>query len=247
LTKIRGLTFKPHGTTSAPSALSHGAPATPSVLSQPATAVPPVSGISAARSVLLPKAQVTPFTNSLDEVLILPDNGQCGQAIPALEILDNEKSITKHCKGHGLKPRAIAVVLAVFRSKKRSKEIYKGIWDGSKEFYVPYGTPASRLLNADAALEDDADVNKSKNRINALLFAIHFQTLCDSLEHDEKRKERMSSEWKSKETIIMQKIREDTPKTDHQIRNLLKRGRWYGQWIQRLGVGGILILGDTLA
>jgi hypothetical protein len=226
------LTFEPHG---ALSVLPRGGTATPSDL--------PRDNL-AARSDPRPKTAAKRFASSLDEILVLPlpDDFRCDQAI---QTLNNEKSIKEHCSRLGLKPRVTNVVLAVFNSKGLSKDIYEDLWDGSKKFYIPEGTLAARILDTDTSIKNEAYANYSRSRINALLFALHFETLCISLQQDEER-ERIFPR-KPIETIVMEKLVKDTRKEKSTIQDLLKRGRWYGRWILALGVGGILMLGESLA
>jgi hypothetical protein len=129
----------------------------------------------------------------------------------------------------------------VFRSLNRSKYIYADIWHGVRQFYGSNGTTATRLLNTQDSIEDEADVNSARYRINALLFAFHFRALCDGLE----REDMVSG--KSKETVILENMTKETKKSREQIHTLLKRGRWYAHWVDRLGVGAILLLGESLA
>jgi hypothetical protein len=190
---------------------------------------------------------VSQSTNSLEEVLNLPDSGQplLNQAVPTLDILKDEDSVVSYCRDDGLKSRAIAVVRAVFRSLSRSEDIYAGIWHGFRQFYAPNGTTATRLLNTQDLIVDEADVNSARYRINALLFGFHFRALCDRLERDGLNPK--TSKEKSKETMTVESLTKETNRSRDQIHNLLKRGRWYAQWIDRLGVGAILLLGESLA
>lgn len=181
--------------------------------------------------------------NSLEEVLNLPDSGQPlrNQAVPTLDILKDEDSVVSYCRDDGLKSRAIAVVRSVFRSLSRSEDIYAGIWHDARQFYAPDGTTATRLLNTQDLIVEEADVNSARYRINALLFGFHFRTLCDRLERDDLNPK------KSKEAITVESLTKETNRSHDQIHTLLKRGRWYAQWISRLGVGAILLLGESLA
>lgn len=188
-------------------------------------------------------APVSQSTNSLNEVLDLPDSGQplLNQAVPTLAILKDEDSVVSYGRDDGLKPRAIAVVRAVFRSLSHSEDIYAGIWQGFRQFYAPSGTTATRLLNTQDLIVDEANVNSARYRINALLFGFHFRALCDRIERDD------SNPKMSKETMVLESLIKETKRSREQIHTLLKRGRWYAQWIDRLGVGAILLLGESLA
>jgi hypothetical protein len=231
--KIRGLTFEPHGAATAQSVLPRSGTAAPTDSPRDSPVV---------RSVPPQEKAVKRVARSLDEVLDLPDDVHCDQLIPAL---NNKESVKQHCLSLGLKPRVTAVVVAVFNSKELSREIYKDLWNGPKKFYILNGTPAYRLLNAHSTIENQTYANNSRDRINALLFAIHFQTLCDSI-HQDGESER-TLQWQSKETVVMEKLINESQKTKSQIQNLLKRGRWYRQWIIEMGVGGILMLGASMA
>jgi hypothetical protein len=189
---------------------------------------------------------------SLEELLELPNDGQSSsdQSEPTLDILRNEKSIVKYCRDSGLKPTSISVVLAVFRSLGRSKESYANVWDGCKHFYKTNGTTASRLLDAHDVIVSEADVNGARYRINALLFAFNFRARCEELRLDDSDATRSKKTKETKETIetaILRKVMEESNKKSDQIYTSLKRGRFYAQWVNELGIGAILALGESLA
>lgn len=189
------------------------------------------------------RGPVKQSAKSLEELLELPDNGQPSseQVEPTLDILKNEKSITKYCRDSGLKQTAISVVLAVFRSLNRSQDTYANVWYGCNRFYKAKGTTASRLLDAQDTIVGEADVNGARYRINALLFAFDFRARCERLRFDD------SEETKNKETAVLRKVMEESKKTSDQIYTSLKRGRFYAQWVNELGIGAILALGESLA
>ena len=175
---------------------------------------------------------------SLDQLLELPDDGRSSleQVEPILDLFEDERSFTEYCGSEGLQPKAIAVAKAVFRSLDRPESIYADIWHGTSNFYGSKGTTARRLLETDNSIESEGDVNGARYRVNALLFAFHYRARCDEL-----------VATKQKETVVLQKIMEESGKTIHQIKNLLKRGRWYALWVNKLGLGAILMLGGSLA
>lgn len=186
---------------------------------------------------------------SLEELLKLPNDGQSSsdQPEPTLDILRNEKSIVKYCRDSGLKQTSISVVLAVFRSLGRSKESYANVWDGCKHFYKANGTTASRLLEAHDVIVGEADVNGARYRINALLFTFDFRARCEKLRFDDSDAIRSKKTKEKKETAVLREVMEESNKTSDQIYTSLKRGRFYAQWVNELGIGAILALGESLA
>lgn len=180
---------------------------------------------------------------SLEELLELPDLGQVSsrEAQPVLDTLEDEDSVDKFCRDSGLKKRATLVVKAVFRSLHRSEDVYADIWNGVKDFYNSEGTTASRLLDAQEAIAGEADANAARYRINALLFAFEWRARCEAVRFDE------SIPTKNKDTTVLKRVMAESKKTSEQIQTLLKRGRFYAEWVNELGVGAILALGESLA
>jgi hypothetical protein len=181
-------------------------------------------------------------TTSLEEVFRLPRDGQphLSKTIPILYKLKGKDSVVSHCHEDGLKSRAIAVVKTVLASLSRSEDIYEDLWHGSEKFYASNGTTASRLLSARDEIVVEADANGARYRINALLFALHFRVLCNRLEREDLNPNKT-------ETMVLDSLTEETESSRDQIHALLKRGRWYAQWIDRLGLGAIFLLGESFA
>lgn len=173
---------------------------------------------------------------------MLPSNGQphLNQTVPVLDTLKDESSVASYSRSHGLKQRAIAVARAVFDALSRPEDIYSDIWRGCGPFYASNGTTAARLLGAEDSIGEEADVNGARYRINALIFAFYFRALCDKFEREELNP-------KKTETIVVESLIKETGKSRDRIQTLLKRGRWYAQWIDRLGIGAIMLLGRSLA
>lgn len=176
--------------------------------------------------------------STLEQLLELPDEGRphSEQDERTLDVFQNDRTFAEHCSSCGLHPKATAVAKSVYRSLGHSKDIYADIWDNSPTFYCSNGTTASRLLETDSRIENEGDINGARYRVNALLFAFYYRARCEEL-----------TTTKHVETIVLQRIVDESGKNIHHIKNLLKRGRWYALWVNVLGVGAILILGASLA
>lgn len=176
--------------------------------------------------------------SSLEQLLALPDviRSSSEHIEPIINVFDNDRSFTEYCNAAGLQPRATAVAKAVHRSLDRPANIYANIWTTSSEIYGSSGTTASRLLEAETSIGNEGDVNGARYRVNAIMFAFHFRARCEN-----------SIATTTKEKLVLQKIVDESGKKIHQIKALLKRGRWYTLWVSKLGLGAILTLGETLA
>jgi hypothetical protein len=174
---------------------------------------------------------------SLPDLLQLPVNGQAspGEIEPVLATLRSEQEIVDHCSRKDMKPRAVAVAKAVFRSFAQPRDIYANIWRGS-DFYQTDGTTECRLLEAHASIVNEGHINGARYRINALIFACVYHTRVEELGPIAKR-----------ETIILGKLAKESGKPRSHITTALKRGRWYGAWVSKLGLGAILTLGESFA
>jgi hypothetical protein len=172
---------------------------------------------------------------SLPDLLKLPVNGQTppGEIEPVLAALRSEQEIVEHCKG--MKPRVVAVAKAVFRSFAQPKEIYANVWRGL-DFYQTEGTIERRLLEAHEFFVKEGLLNGARYRINALVFACVYHARVQELGPIAKR-----------ETIILENLAKESGKLRSQITTALKRGRWYGAWVSKLGLGAILTLGESFA
>jgi hypothetical protein len=174
---------------------------------------------------------------SLPDLLKLPINGQPspGEIEPVLAALRSEQEIVEHCSNKNMKPRAVAVAKAVFRSFAQPKEIYANVWRGS-DFYQTEGTTERRLLEAHEFIVNEGHINGARYRINALVFACVYHARVQELGPTAKR-----------ETIILEKLAKESGKPRSHITTALKRGRWYGAWVSKLGLGAILALGESFA
>jgi hypothetical protein len=175
---------------------------------------------------------------TLEQLLELPDDGQ-SSVNPIgriLDTLENEKEVEKLCEGERLQSKAVLVAKAVYRSLARSEDIYADIWNNSSNFYNDGETTACRLLKTDDIIANDRYTNAARYRVNALLFAMFFRTKCEELKSGARR-----------ETMVIQQMMNESGKTVDQIKTLLKRGRWYALWVSELGLGAILVLGESLA
>jgi len=179
--------------------------------------------------------------DTLEQLLKLPDNGQASvdqiRGVP--DTLENEKEVDKLCETERLRPKAVSVAKAVYRSLAHSVDIYADIWGNSPNFYNDAGTTACRLLKTDDSIANDRCINGARYRVNALLFAMFFRTKCEECE------ELLTGA--KRETTVIRQMMDESGKTSDQIKTLLKRGRWYALWVSELGLGAILVLGESLA
>lgn len=175
-------------------------------------------------------------TATLSDLLELPVHGRAtSQDVePVLFALQSEKDVKRHCDDEGVKARATAVAKIVFRSLARSEITYANVWQGL-DLCKNSGTTACRLLETESSIVDESHVNGARCRINALLFALHYRARCEGL-----------STRANRETAVLQEITRESGKTSDQIKALLKRGRWCIEWVNELGLGAILTLGDSL-
>lgn len=178
---------------------------------------------------------------SYEQLLGLPDNGQTSvdQMRRISDTLENEEELENLYKSERLKPKAASVARAVYRSLSRpeAEDIYADIWgSSSSDFYQDEETTTCRLLKTDDRIADNQYTNAARYRVNALIFAMFFHTKCEQLDTMAK-----------KETVVIKQMMAESGKTKDQIKTLLKRGRWYVLWVSELGLGAILVLGESFA
>lgn len=176
-------------------------------------------------------------TKSLPYLLnIVQSRNPSGFVEPILQTLQTEASATKHCTHIGMRPRATAVVKSVMRSLVRPTSIYESIWQGS-EFYATEGTTASRLLQAEGSIMNEGDINGARYRANAVILACHYYA----------RVQDLGATVSNRETKILQEMVKESGKSRSHINAVLRRGRWYAELVNELGLGAILTLGESIA
>lgn len=178
---------------------------------------------------------------TLEKLWLLPDSGEWSieDRPPTLDHLKDQEAIHNHCREEGLRNTAIQVVKATYDSLQRPEDRYNNIWQKSRQFYRTEGTVATRLLNTNDVVEDEEEINAARYRVNALLFAFEYRARCERLDTSELTTK--------KEAAVMKAVMSESGRTSEQIHTLLKRGRFYAQWIKILGPGAILTLGVSLA
>ena len=176
-------------------------------------------------------------TQSLSDLLnIVQGRNPSGSVEPILQTLQTETSAGKHCNQIGMRSKATAVVKSVVRSLGRPMSIYRSIWQGSG-FYETGGTATRRLLQAEGAIINEGDINGARYRVNAVILACHYHAKVQEL----------GTAISRRETKILQEMVKESGKKRSHIYAVLRRGKWYAELVNELGLGAILTLGESIA
>ena len=176
-------------------------------------------------------------TQSLSDLLKIVQGRNPSASIgPILQTLQTETSAAEHCNQIGMRSKAAAVVRSVVRSLARPTRIYRSIWQGS-EFYETEGTATSRLLQAEGAIADEGDINGARYRVNAVILACHYHA----------KVQQLGAATPHRETKILQEMMKESGKKRSHINAVLRRGKWYAELVNTLGLGAILTLGESIA
>jgi hypothetical protein len=157
------------------------------------------------------------------------------QLEPRPGALQSTKDVIEYCSNNKFSKNVKATGNAVIRSLRHPETSYQSIW-GNQDFYKDSGSMASRFLNAECAILDQKHVNGARYRINALLFALHYNAQLQELGANANR-----------QSLVMAGLMAESSKTKRQIEFLLKQGRWNALWVYKFGIGAILALGEFLA
>jgi hypothetical protein len=154
---------------------------------------------------------------------------------PPQGALQSAKDVIEYCNSNKFPKHVRATGNAVIRSFHHPETSYQSIWS-NHDFYKDSGSMASRFLNAECAILDERHVNGARYRINALLFALHYNARVQELGTNAHR-----------QSTVMTDLMAESSKTKRQIEFLLKQGRWNALWVCKFGIGAILALGEFLA
>lgn len=169
--------------------------------------------------------------------MALPVSGRSslGAVEPTTGIIERETDVMKFCDAEKVPGKVAATAKVIFRALARPDSLYSNIWHGS-DFYTTGGSTACRLLEAEVAITNDQDLNGARYRINALIFALHYNAQIQEL-----------GPRANRESIVTERLLKESCKTRRQVEFLLQRGRWLALWVNQFGLGAILALGESIA